>query len=184
MPDKRPIEEEEIVVLRRHSIFLIWPLSWALLGLVVVALVFWVSGASFFFSLVFFLWLVIGGGFAFYHWYRWQMNQYIFTTKRVIVREQSGLLKRVSAEIRLEEIIDITYQVSGIWATLFNFGDLYVQGEGRDPLVLVDVVHPSQVQEELYDLRDKVLEEKEMTAEELVETVQESSEIRDRKKKR
>lgn len=184
MTKSKPTEEEEIVILRRHSIFLLWPLSWVLLGLVIVALVFWISGASFFFSLIFFLWLFIGGGFGFYHWYRWQMNQYIFTTKRIIVREQTSLLKRVSAEIRLEEIIDISYEVSGIWATLFNFGDLYLQGEGRDPLVLIDVSRPGQVQEELLDLRDKVLEEKEMTAEELVETVQQSSEIRDKKRRK
>ncbi len=175
--------EEELVILRRHSIFLLLPFSIVLLGLAVVGLVFWLGGASAVFSIVFFLWLIVGGGFAFYYWYRWNMNRYTFTSKRVIVREQISLFKRISAEIRLDEIIDITYQINGIWGTLFNFGDIFLEGEGREPLVLIDVFRPGQIQEELFELRDKALKDKEMTAEELVETVQDSSKIREQKKK-
>jgi len=176
MTKSRPVkEEEEITTLRQHSIFLLWPLSWVILGLAVVGLIFWFTGASFLFSLTFFLWLIFGGGFAFFHWYRWRMNQYIFTTERIIVREQSGFFKRISAEIKLDQIVDITYRVVGIWATLFNFGDLYIKGEGRgDPLVLANIYRPGQVQEELLELKDKFLEEKELTAEELVKKVQQS----------
>jgi len=177
----QPTREEEIITLRRHSIFIIIPFLWALLGLVIVGFVFFKFGASMVFSVMFFVWLIIGGGYIVINWYKWYMTRYVFTNKRVMVRDQAGIFKKVSAEIRLDEIADITYAVEGIWATLFNYGAVYVEAENREPLILADIYRPGQIQEELFDIRDEVLKGKEMTAGEFVKNVQKSSNIKDKK---
>ncbi len=177
----QPTREEEIITLRRHSIFIIMPFFWVLLGLIIVGLVFFKVGASMVFSILFFVWLIIGGGYIVINWYKWYMTRFVFTNKRVMVREQSGIFKKISAETRLDEIIDITYAVEGIWATLFNYGAVYVEAEGREPLILADIYRPGQIQEELFDIRDEVLKGKEMTANEFVKNVQKSSNVKDKK---
>jgi len=177
----QPTREEEIIILRRHSLFIVMPFFWVLLGLIIVGLIFFKFGASMVFSVLFFIWLIIGGGYIVVNWYKWYMTRYVFTNRRVIVREQASIFKKISAEIRLDEIADITYVIEGVWATLFNYGSVFVEAENREPLIIADIYRPGQIQEELFDIRDEILKGKKMTADEFVRNVQKSSDIRNKK---
>ncbi len=163
-------EEEEIITLRKHSSFVLWPFFVTLLGLIVVGLIFLRLGPSFYFSAAFFIWLIIGGGYSFYHWFLWYLTQYKVTNERIIVKEQRSFFNRVSAEIQVEDVKDITYQIAGFWATILNYGDLYLEVEDKEPLVLKSVYHPGQVQEELKELRDRIQKNSSSIEGEVVET--------------
>jgi len=145
--------EETIIVLRPHVVFLVWPLFLVLLGFGLVVLIFVYFGASLWFSIIFFLWLILAGSFFIYRLLTWYLNQYIFTTKRVIAKEQTGLFSRLTTEARLKDISNISYQVNGIWAVLFNYGDIFIQTVDLDePIVLPDICKPGQIKEELNEL--------------------------------
>lgn len=163
-------EEEKIITLRKHSSFVLWPFFVTLFGLVVVGLIFWRLGPSLWFSTTFFIWLIIGGGYSFYHWFLWYLTQYRVTSERIVVREQRSFFNRLSAEVQLEDIKDITYQVAGFWATILNYGDLYLEAENKDPLLLKSVYQPGQVQEELKELKDRIQKNSSSVKEEVVET--------------
>jgi hypothetical protein len=149
-------EEETIVTIRPHIIFLVWPFLVMILTFGIVVLVFLRFGASLWFSLFFFLWLFLSGGFFLYRLVNWYLNQYIFTTKRVIVKEQTGLFRRLTTEARLNEIGDISYQTNGLWAMLFNFGDIFISTSVSDqPIVIPDIGQPGQIKEELLGLKEQ-----------------------------
>ncbi len=149
--------EETIIVLRPHIVFLVWPLLLALISFGLVLLIFIYFGASLWFSIIFFLWLILAGGFFIYRLLTWYLNQYIFTTKRVVAKEQSGLFRRLTTEARLSEISNISYQVNGVWAMLFNYGDIFINTTDSDePIVLPDIGRPGQIKEELMELKDNI----------------------------
>jgi uncharacterized membrane protein YdbT with pleckstrin-like domain len=126
-----------------------------LLGFGLVVLVFVYFGASLWFSLIFFIWLILAGGNFIYRLVNWYLNKYIFTDKRVIAKEQIGLFKRLTTEARISEITSISYQVNGFWAMIFNYGDIFIETErSEDPVVLPDIGRPGQIKEELMELRD------------------------------
>lgn len=148
-------KEETIVTLRPHVVFLLWPFFLMIAGFALVILIFLQFGPSLWFSLAFFFWLFLTGGFFLYRLVGWYLNQYIFTSKRVIVKEQTGLFRRLTTEARLNEIMDISYQTNGIWAMLFNFGDIFINTSASDqPIVIPDVGRPGQIKEELHELKE------------------------------
>jgi hypothetical protein len=150
--------EETIVLLRPHSIFIIWPLLLALAGLSLVVIVFLTIGASIWFTIAFFLWMVLGGGYLLTRLLNWYLNQFIFTNKRVIVKESRGVFDRLITEANLEDITDISYQVKGLWPTLFNYGDIFILTQNNDqPIVIPDIYKPGQIKDELLDLKDEIL---------------------------
>lgn len=162
-------KEEEIITLRKHSSFIIWPFFATLIGLALVGLIFWKIGPSLWFSIAFFAWLILGGVYSFYHWFLWYLTQYRVTTQRVVVKEQRSFFNRISAEMKIEDIKDITYQISGFWPTILNYGDLYLEAQGKEPLVLPSIYQPGQVQEELMELKDRIQKNAQDRASESVE---------------
>lgn len=167
-------DEEIIEELRRHPIVLAVPLFRVLVGFIIVVLIFFIFGASGIFSLFFFVWLIFGGIYAFYHYYIWRKDAYILTDTRIIIREQKTFFSRQVSEANLKDITDVTYKIKGIFATLFNFGTVRAETASSDPLKLVNVAGPYRVQKIILDLRQRYLDanRKEMTAKELIEEIE------------
>ncbi len=167
-------EEEIIEEVRRHPIVLWVPYFKIFLGFLVVVLIFLMFKASGIFSLVFFLWLIFGGIYGFYHYYIWRKDAYIITNSRIIIREQKSFFSKSVGEASLEDITDVTYKIKGFAPTLFNFGTIVVNTASADQLELVQVAKPHTVQKLILDLRDRCLEanRKEMTARELIDEIE------------
>jgi len=148
-------DEEIVEELRRHPIALFAPFFKVFLGFVIVVLVFAVFKASWVFSFVFFVWLIFGGIYAFYHYYIWRRDAYIITDSRIMIREQKSFFSKEVSETKLKDITDVTYKVRGFWATLLNFGTVYVQTASSDPLKLTNIKKPNKVQKLILDLRER-----------------------------
>ena len=55
------------------------------------------------------------------------------TNKRVVDIDWVNLLYRQVSEAQLEKIQDVTYKMSGILDSFFNFGSVFIQTAGPDP---------------------------------------------------
>jgi uncharacterized membrane protein YdbT with pleckstrin-like domain len=79
---------------------------------------------------------------------RWATTLFVLTTDRLIFR--SGVLSKLSKEIPLERVNDVTYSQS-LWERLIGAGDLFIESAGeRGQSVFENVPRPEGVQVEIY----------------------------------
>ena len=79
---------------------------------------------------------------------RWVTTHFVLTTDRLIFR--SGVLAKLSREIPLERLNDVTFTQS-LWERLIGAGDLLIESAGeRGQSVFENVPHPEAVQLEIY----------------------------------
>jgi membrane protein YdbS with pleckstrin-like domain len=79
---------------------------------------------------------------------RWVTTHFVLTTDRLIFR--SGVLAKLSREIPLERLNDVTFTQS-LWERLLGAGDLLIESAGeRGQSVFENVPHPEAVQLEIY----------------------------------
>ncbi len=86
--------------------------------------------------------------------YRWRGSVFVVTDKRVFDIEQKGFFDRLVSEVSLDRVDDVTYEVKGMFATLFGYGSVrvIVQGTGAD-LEVRRVREPARLHHLLNDLR-------------------------------
>lgn len=143
MPLRHPLPgEKTITIIRRHWIIFLVNILWHLILLLApVPLVWFLRGyfAEVFQNEIIFPIIVII--LSIYYLMIWlfsyisfidlYLDVWIITNKRVVNIEQLGIFSRIESEHRIDKIQDITTEVHGIGATLFNFGDLHVQTAGE-----------------------------------------------------
>jgi uncharacterized membrane protein YdbT with pleckstrin-like domain len=79
---------------------------------------------------------------------RWATTHFVLTTDRLIFR--SGVLSKVSKEIPLERLNDVTFSQS-LWERVIGAGDLFIESAGeRGQSVFEDIPKPEAVQVEIY----------------------------------
>ncbi|MBU4380640.1 PH domain-containing protein [Candidatus Parcubacteria bacterium] len=83
----------------------------------------------------------------------WYFNVYILTDKRVIDMDFYGIIHKKVSETPLRNIEDSTYFVSGIFPTLFDFGNIKIQTAAESPeFEFEQVPNPAQVHDRINDL--------------------------------
>jgi uncharacterized membrane protein YdbT with pleckstrin-like domain len=86
------------------------------------------------------------------HW----LDAWIITNKRVIDIEQKGFFRREVSNFPLHRIQDVTYDLSGIIAMWFKFGNVRIQTASiSDDLIMKQVPFPADVKEEVVQVIDK-----------------------------
>lgn len=65
--------------------------------------------------------------FAFTDFVDYYLDTWVVTTGRILNIEQQGLFKRVSSELNLSSIQDVTAEIKGPLQTFFKYGNVYVQ---------------------------------------------------------
>src|ERR1700729_2174525 len=81
-------------------------------------------------------------------WISWNFSVFIITDKRFIQITQKGLFHRAVADLGLQQIQSVNYEVSGLQETLLGFGTIKMQTYVGD-LVIHDVHHPAKIQKKL-----------------------------------
>lgn len=88
-------------------------------------------------------------------WISWHFSVFIVTDQRFIQITQKGLFHRAVADLGLNQIQSVNYEVSGLQETLLGFGTIKMQTYVGD-LVIHDVHHPARIQKKLLGiLRDE-----------------------------
>lgn len=96
------------------------------------------------------------GVYAFHAWLDYSLDVWIVTNERIMNIEQYGLFSRVTAELPLDAIQDVTVEVHGALPTLLKYGDVHIQTAAETPRFLFDdVPNPSDVASAILALHDQ-----------------------------
>ncbi len=88
------------------------------------------------------------------------LDTWIITDHRVVDISQCGFFKRNISELRYPKIEDVTVEVKGFIATMFDFGNVMIQTAAEiDEFKFKQVPHPNQVKDKIYEIYDQYAKE-------------------------
>lgn len=98
-------------------------------------------------------WYLATFGFALASFLRWYFNIYIVTNQRIVDIDFVHLLFKQFSEAKLNKIQDLTYSSGGIFATIFNYGNVLVETAGEMPNIEFEAVpNPEKIVETISQL--------------------------------
>jgi hypothetical protein len=118
------------------------------------------SAGSIVFGFFYVLWLLIVWVIFFLQWTDYYLDLWIITNKRIFDIEQNGVFTREVSVFRLENLQDITIEVSGFIATLLKYGTVHIHtaGESHD-FTIKDAARPVEVKNIIMRAHSALLEE-------------------------
>ena len=78
--------------------------------------------------------------YAFIEFTDYYLDTWIVTNERIINIEQEGLFHRITSELDLAAVQDVTSDVRGITRTLIDYGNIYIQTAGAKARFIFKVV--------------------------------------------
>lgn len=92
------------------------------------------------------LWLLFSWLALFMMWTHNYLDMLVITNKRIVDIEQRTLFSRHTATLHFEQMEDMTVETRGVLATMFGFGDLYIQTAGESREISIKAIpHPEEV---------------------------------------
>ncbi len=89
-------------------------------------------------------------------WVFYYLNIQVITNLRVVDIDQHGLFSRRISELHIDKIEDVTSESNGPVATVFQYGNVYVQTAGTiDRFEFDRVPAPEQIEKIILDLYEK-----------------------------
>ncbi|MBI4065054.1 PH domain-containing protein [Candidatus Gottesmanbacteria bacterium] len=102
-------------------------------------------------------WYLLTVGFIIGNFLHWYFNIYIVTNERIVDIDFYYLLFKRFSQAELEKIQDISYSSGGIFATVFNYGNVTVETAGEAPNIEFEAVpHPDKVVETIRSLTEQL----------------------------
>ncbi len=90
-------------------------------------------------------------------WILYYLNYQIITNERVVDVDQKNILNRLTSELHLYNLQDVSVEVKGIIATVFDFGTVYIQTAGvKQNFEFEDIPNPHAVAKLILDLYEKL----------------------------
>jgi hypothetical protein len=106
--------------------------------------------------IVFLVWVLFGAILILRAYLIWFRTAFIITDQRVVDHDQQGFFHRVVTEARYDQIEEVSYSISGPWATIFRYGTLSLQLKGSSADIVIDRVNrPSRFANLINDLRNE-----------------------------
>ncbi|MBI3458900.1 PH domain-containing protein [Candidatus Azambacteria bacterium] len=132
-------DENVIVLLRRHPFYILLQVFFSIilfiapiLGALVFAQFILQNNLLGLFLFLYSLWCLIGWQVLFYSITLYTLDVWIVTNKRIIDSNQIGFFNRITSELHLDKIQDVSVRIEGLIPTFFQFGDLEVQTAGTE----------------------------------------------------
>lgn len=126
--------------------------------LVLIAEVFIATWAFFAFDSTVFRLIVVAVGVFIVTWQvtipflRWLSTQYVFTSRRIIVRR--GVLTKQGRDMPLSKVNNVSFQVS-VMGRILNYGSLEIESASDDgDLIIDDVPNVEYIQRQVYELHE------------------------------
>lgn len=161
---KQKSYERVVYILRRHWITFI-PKAVLFVVLLLIPIALWLLLANLFPQIlegaVFYSLLVLLGSayylgvllFFYTEFIIFYLDMWVVTNDRIVDVEQLGLFARTVSELDLFRIQDVTTDVRGFFATLFNYGIVEIKTASTNVnIVFRDISRPNTVREELIQL--------------------------------
>lgn len=85
------------------------------------------------------------------------LNIQIITNERIVDITQDSLINRRISELHLSRIEDVTSEVTGLFGTFLDYGNVYVQTAGEtERFVFSRVPSPASIEKMILDLYEKL----------------------------
>ncbi len=116
------------------------------------------GGASNFFSPQFLFitnvfWYLVSLGFFLQNFMNWYFSVNVITNKKIIDVDFKGLLYKNISEAPLDNIEDVTSNISGTLKVIFNYGNILIQTAAeKTEFEFEDIDNPSKVRDIISDL--------------------------------
>lgn len=68
---------------------------------------------------------------GFVHWFNWRYDLYVITDRRIVDSTRRFPLKKRLAEAQLDRVQDTSYEKSGLFANVFDYGTIVIQTAGE-----------------------------------------------------
>lgn len=120
-----------------------------------------ISGGSGFVFTIF--WLMASFTYAFINFLYWYFNVYIVTDERIIDIDWYSVIYHQTNSTRISKIQDVSSTRSGVFASVFDFGNVHIQTAAEESnFEFENVPHPDLVSQKIQELMES--EEKEWEA--------------------
>lgn len=166
--ESQEAEEKVILLLRRHPITNVpWIVSGIIMLLAPVVLFplfsflnpFPTLPLSYHFIFTLF-WYVMTFGVILVKYLSWFFNVYLVTTERIVDVDFHNLVHREISSTRISKIQDVTYKVSGVIRSIFDYGDVFIQTAGTEENFIFEATpQPQNVVKTISELIEKHEEE-------------------------
>lgn len=84
------------------------------------------------------------------------LDMWIVTNDRIVDIHQQGLFSRIVAELDLFRVQDVTSECHGLFATMFDYGKVFIQTAGeKERFVFYNVPEPHKIREAIIRLADE-----------------------------
>ena len=84
------------------------------------------------------------------------LDIWLITNFRVVDIEQHGLFSRVTTELELLRIQDVTAEVKGVFPTIFNYGNVNIKtASSTKNITFMNIPNPNHIREQLIILADE-----------------------------
>lgn len=84
------------------------------------------------------------------------LDMWIVTNDRIIDIRQQGLFSRIIAELDLFRVQDVTSECHGVFATMFDYGNVFIQTAGeKERFVFYNIPRPHKIREAIISLADE-----------------------------
>lgn len=101
------------------------------------------------------IFLILG---LFLVWTLYYLEVQIVTNERVVDITQPSIFRRFVSELHLSRIEDVTSEVTGVVATIFSYGNVYIQTAGSiERFTFNNIPHPEKVEKLIVDLSEHLI---------------------------
>ncbi|HCW32317.1 MAG: hypothetical protein UT36_C0010G0071 [Candidatus Peregrinibacteria bacterium GW2011_GWF2_39_17] len=91
----------------------------------------------------------------------WYYDALLITNQTLIDLQWDGIFKRSATRIEYHTIEGISYEVSGFWPTILNYGDISIERIGSGKIVgLKSVMFPKSVEREILQAQNEFIKNK------------------------
>lgn len=154
----REAQEKIILLLRQHPIVNLKWIFPVILMLIVPSIVSHYAFLSFLpggFRLILLLfWYLLTLTISLLGFLNWYFNVEFITDERIVDIDFYNLIYKEVSDANIDKVQDVTYKMGGIFRTLFNYGDVFIQTASEVPnFDFLSVPNPDKVAKLLQDLK-------------------------------
>ena len=155
-------EEKLIYVVHQHWFVIYKPVvKIGFFGMLIPALLWLMFPTTI--TLVFFgTWFVLGFLRFLYELIDWYFDVLLVTSYGIVDLDWRGFFDKSSSRIDYETVVGVSYDKTGIWSSLLNFGPLLVEkeGHGENQIALPAAADPLEAERQILLAREKYLNAK------------------------
>ncbi len=101
----------------------------------------------------------------------WYFDAFLITDLGVIDLDWRGIFDKSSTRVAFDDLVGISYEKRGFWASVFNFGNFVIQNDGNSEIDLSNAANPQRAEKEILDAKDKYSRDRGMEDEKVLKEI-------------